>query len=76
MRRSVALLRTRRERPRGRRAADKTDELASPHGPPKTRLVQGLKPSILRRSGEWEMLRPDVRFGSKADMCGAQANVR
>jgi hypothetical protein len=44
--------------------ADKTDELAPLHGPLKTHLVQGLKLSILRRSGEREMFRPNVRFGS------------
>jgi site-specific recombinase XerC len=50
----LALLSTRSKRP-CRRAADKTDELASPHGPPGTQLVQGLKPSILRRGGAREM---------------------
>jgi hypothetical protein len=30
--------------------------------------VQGLKLSILRRSGEREMFGADVRFGSKADI--------
>src|SRR5262249_27393060 len=36
----LALLRTRSKRPY-RHAADKTDELAPLHGPPKTHLVQG-----------------------------------
>ena len=71
----LGLLRARSKRP-CRRTADKTDELAPFHGPLKTHLVQGLKPSILRRSGEREMFRPDVRFGSKADMCSAKAHVR
>jgi len=60
---AVTLLRVHRERPRNR-AADKTDERAPLHGPPKTHSVQALKPTTLRRSGEREMFRPDVRFGS------------
>ena len=57
------------------RAAEKPDELAPLHGPLKTHLVEGLKPSILRCSGEREMFRPDVSFGSKADMCSAKDHV-
>jgi hypothetical protein len=38
--------------------------------------VRGLKPSTLRRGGEREMFRPDVRFGSKVDICSAKGHVR
>jgi len=46
--------------------------------------VQWLKPSTLRPGGERELahnrvqilVNPDVRFGSKADMCVAKSHVR
>jgi hypothetical protein len=46
--------------------------------------VQWLKPSTLRPGGERELahnrvqilVNPDVRFGSKADMCAAKRYVR
>ena len=79
------LLRARRKRPRRRRATEKRDELAPLHVfPLGTRRVQYVKPSTLRPGGEWEMahnrhqnlIRADVRFGSKADICNAKKHVR
>jgi hypothetical protein len=51
--------------------------------PLRTRLVECLKPSTLRPGGEGEMphnrsqtlITPDVRFGSKADICSAIDHV-
>jgi hypothetical protein len=47
---TIWLLCPRQQRARGRRTADKSDELATSHVP----LMQCFKPSILRRSGEGE----------------------
>ena len=66
------LLRTCRKRPR-RRRTKKRDELASPHClPPRLRHV-----TVAIYTGTREGVGlGDVRFGSKADMCGAIRYVR
>jgi hypothetical protein len=66
----VGRLRVRCEWPRGRQNRDNLDEIASPHA-----RAPRLRSGIV--SNEVNALKgPDVRFGSKADMCSAQADVR
>src|SRR5262249_13807546 len=65
---SLALLRARRDRPCYRRAAEQCDELAPLHASSNLRASNGLNWDIGRA---WH-----VRFGSKADMCGAKEHVR
>ena len=67
----LALLRTRGERPRGRRAAEKRYELSSSALPPPRLSVQ----AIAYRLNEWAEGAANVRFGSKADMCTARGHV-
>ena len=67
---ALGLLRARRERPRGRRAAEQRDELAA-HGS-SLRLPDRSKQHYRRRrqmAERYFTTEPaDVRFGSKADM--------
>ena len=68
------LLRARGERPPGRRAAEKRDELAPSHCLPRG-SGQGIVPAQTSTRGS-EVRPADVRFGSKADICGAKSHVR
>ena len=61
----LGLLRARRERPRRRRAAEKRDELAPLHVPPKDTPCPGLKPALCDRAASAKV---QFRFGSKADI--------
>jgi hypothetical protein len=57
-----------------RHAADKTDEFAPLHKPPKPHLVQGSSLALCEATVSGETFRPDVRFGSKADICAATSH--
>ena len=63
----LGLLRARGERPRSRRAAEKRDELAPSHVVP-----QGQSHASCTAQTGWHTGRPNVRFGSKADICTAK----
>src|SRR5262249_23586893 len=67
--RHSGLLRPRRERP-CRRTAEECDELAPPH-----RRTRGFRQAIVPDQATIREA-ADVRFGSKADMCGATRDVR
>ena len=60
---SLGLLRTRRHRPRRRRAADKRDELAPSHCLPKCLGQKIVQRQTSRLKGE-TATKADVRFGS------------
>src|SRR5262249_34570906 len=68
---ALALLRMRRERPRCCHTSKKGDELAPSHC-----LLPRLKRGIVTVQTRFVKGRPDVRFGSKADMCSAKGHVR
>jgi hypothetical protein len=70
----LALLRVRDERPCRRHAADKRDEIASPHRLP---LKRSSYPTMRTVHGASQQIWiTDVRFGSKADINACLRDVR